>query len=65
MKSITKKQAIMQSLEAMSAEEMEQVLKYVKNMLYNESNDLSYQDFKSQALKEIKDALNKNSIAQA
>jgi len=65
MKSITKKQAIMQSLEAMSAEEMEQVLKYVKNMLYNESNDLSYQDFKSQALKEIQDALNKNSIAQA
>lgn len=65
MNSITKKQAIVQSLEAMSAEEMEQVLKYVKNMLYNESNDLSYQDFKSQALKEIKDALNKNSIAQA
>lgn len=65
MNSITKKQAIVQSLEAMSAEEMEQVLKYVKNMLYNESNDLSYQDFKSQALKEIQDALNKNSVAQA
>ncbi len=65
MKSITKKQAIMQSLEGMNAQEMEQVLTYVKNMLYNEHNDLSYQNFKSQALKEIQDALNKDNLAQA
>ena len=66
MKSITKKQAILQSLEGMNPQEMDQVLDYVKQMLYNESNDLSYQNFKSQALKEIQEALNKkDTLAEA
>ena len=60
MNTITKKQAILQSLDSMSASEMDKVLDYVKDMLYNEENDINYQSFKSNALKEIQTALKKD-----
>lgn len=59
MKAITKKQAILQSLEAMDASEMEKVLDYIKDLLYNPVNDLNYQQIKQQAMQEIRTALNK------
>ncbi|GAA0891684.1 hypothetical protein GCM10009122_13630 [Fulvivirga kasyanovii] len=57
MKAITKKQAILQSLEAMDASEMEKVLDYIKDLLYNPANDLNYQKVKQQAMREIQHAL--------
>lgn len=59
MNTTTKKQAILQSLESMNANEMEQVLSYIKNLLYNPQNDLSYLELKRKALTEIQDALGK------
>ena len=57
MNTIIKKQAIMQSLESMNAKEMDQLMKYIKDMLYNPKNDLSYMQFKQKAMNEIQDAL--------
>ncbi|MBL6446322.1 hypothetical protein JMN32_08380 [Fulvivirga sp. 29W222] len=64
MKAITKKQAILQSLEAMDASEMEKVLDYIKDLLYNPSNDSNYQKVKQQAMREIQRAL-KNEKGEA
>lgn len=58
MKTVTKKQAIVQSLESMNYKEMENVLGYIKRQLYNEQNE-EYLKFKSEALVEIQEALNK------
>ena len=60
MKTLTKKQAILQSLEAMNASEMEKVLDYIKDLLYDHHHDHNYQQFKQNAMKEIEKALKKN-----
>ncbi|ELR73654.1 hypothetical protein C900_02058 [Fulvivirga imtechensis AK7] len=60
MKTLTKKQAILQSLEAMNASEMEKVLDYIKDLLYDPHHDENYQQFKQKAMKEIEKALKKN-----
>lgn len=60
MKTLTKKQAILQSLEAMNASEMEKVLDYIKGMLYDPHQARNYQQFKQQAMKQIEKALKKN-----
>ena len=52
-----KKMAIMQSLEEMNASEMDLVMKYIKDMLYNPQNDYSYMELKRKALSEIQEAL--------
>lgn len=57
MEEITKKQALLQSIEGMNSAEMDQVINYVKKLLYNESNDWDYLRFKKEALKEIQSAL--------
>ncbi len=63
MENITKKQSIVQSLESMNQTEMDQVIDYIRDLLYRPENDRSHQCLKQQALKEIKEALNGNSAA--
>jgi hypothetical protein len=51
------KLAILQSLDSMDAVQMEEVLKYIKSILNKSDRTVSYQVFKSQAMKEIAQAL--------
>ena len=52
-----KKQAIVQSLDSMSAAETEQLLSYIRSLLYNPENDLLYLRKKAHGMREIKQAL--------
>lgn len=54
------KLAILQSLDSMDAVQMEEVLKYIKSVLNTTNRTISYQDFKSEAMKEIAQALKNN-----
>ncbi|TRX58712.1 hypothetical protein FNH22_12605 [Fulvivirga sp. M361] len=60
MNTIIKKQAIVQSLDSMNDGDMENVLGYIKELLYNEQLDMTYQDFKKQAMIQINQALDDN-----
>jgi len=51
------KLAILQSLDSMDAVQMEEVLKYIKSILNTTDRSVSYQVFKSEAMKEIAQAL--------
>ncbi|MEM9858901.1 MAG: hypothetical protein AAF843_16195 [Bacteroidota bacterium] len=57
MNTIIKKQAILQSLDSMNTAEMEDVLDYIKQLLYNEQLDRDYQAFKKNAMDQINEAL--------
>lgn len=59
MTTLTKKQAILQSLDSMNHVEMDQVLDYIKDLLYNTDNDWDYVTFKQEAMREIQAALKK------
>lgn len=59
MKTLTKKQAILQSLEAMSSTDMEKVLSYIKEQLQDSGHGRNYQNIKQKAMKEIRKALRK------
>lgn len=54
------KLAILQSLDSMDAVQMEEVLKYIKGVLNQTNRTVSYQVFKSEAMKEIALALKNN-----
>lgn len=60
MEAITKKQALLQSIEGMNQAEMDKVIDYIKMMLYNADNDWSYLNFKKEALREIQSALHQH-----
>ena len=51
------KLAILQSLDSMDSVQMEEVLKYIKGVLNTTNRTISYQVLKSEALKEIAQAL--------
>ncbi|HZY79162.1 MAG TPA: hypothetical protein VFE50_06555 [Cyclobacteriaceae bacterium] len=51
------KLAILQSLDSMDAVQMEEVLNYIKSILNKTDRTVSYQVFKSEAMKEIAQAL--------
>ena len=57
MNSVVKKQAILQSLDSMNDSEMEDVLGYIKELLYNTDLDRDYQAFKKNAMDQINQAL--------
>ncbi len=57
MENLTKKQAIVQSLESMNSNEQEQLIGFIKDMLYEPERDADYSTFKEKALKEIQQAL--------
>lgn len=65
MNTLTKKQAILQSLEAMNAQEMDELLTFVRTKQYNEAIDLNYLSFKKRALNEIQEALKNEAMAEA
>ena len=56
---ILKKQAIMQSLDSMSPSETEDLLNYIRSLLYNPENDIRYLQKRKQGITEIRDALKK------
>lgn len=58
-----KKQAILKSLESMNSTEMDKVIDYIKDLLYNDANDLKYQEFKQKAMSEIREALEKGDVS--
>lgn len=58
MNTLIKKQAIIQAVESMDAKEAEQVMTYIKDLLYNPKNDFNYLKLKRKALNEIQEALN-------
>jgi len=58
MNTLIKKQAIIQAVESMDAKEAEQVMTYIKDLLYNQKNDFNYLKLKRKALNEIQEALN-------
>jgi hypothetical protein len=51
------KLAILQSLDAMDTVQMEEVLKYIKGLLNQPERTTSYQRFKAEAMKEIRQAI--------
>ena len=55
------KLAILQSLDGMDQVQMEEVLKYIKSVLNKPQRTKSYQRFKSEAMKEIRQALRNDS----
>ena len=57
MENLTKKQAIVQSIESMNSKEQEQLIGFIKDMLYEPDRDQGYNKFRENALKEIQDAL--------
>ena len=57
MNTTIKKQAILQSLNSMNTSEMEDVLDYIKQLLYNEQLERDYQVFKKNAMDQINKAL--------
>jgi hypothetical protein len=57
------KLAILQSLDSMDAVQMEEVLKHIKGILNPTNRTISYQVLKSEAMKEIAQAL-KNQPAE-
>lgn len=57
------KQAILKSLETMNDKEMDKVIDYIKELLYNDANDLNYQEFKQKAMNEIREALKKGDVS--
>ncbi|MEJ2005534.1 MAG: hypothetical protein P8X57_11340, partial [Cyclobacteriaceae bacterium] len=54
---ISKKQAIMQSLDSMSPSETEDLLKFIRGLLYNPANDYRYLERKKEGMREIRRAL--------
>lgn len=57
------KLAILQSLDSMDTVQMEEVLKYIKGVLNQTNRTVSYQVFKSEAMKEIAQALKNNTTS--
>ena len=56
---IHKKHQILESLDSMDEEQTEQVLTYIKRMLNLPSGEISYSQFKREAMHEIRQALEK------
>ncbi len=57
MKTITKKQAIVQSVDAMNEREMEKVVDFIRELLHTPEQQRNYQEFKQRAMNEIQEAL--------
>ena len=60
MTNIHQKHAIVESLDSLDQGQAEKVLEYIKGLLTNHQDEASYQKFKREALKEIRQALGKS-----
>jgi hypothetical protein len=56
---IHQKHQILESLDSLDAEQTEKVLTYIKRMLNLPSGEVSYAQFKREAMNEIRQALSK------
>jgi hypothetical protein len=56
---LSPKLAILQSLDSMDGKQTDEVLRYIKGILSQQAPPSDYQAFKSEALKEIRQALSK------
>lgn len=62
---IHQKHQILESIDSMDAEQTEKVLTYIKRMLNIPSTEKSYQRFKTEAMKEIRQALASHEVHRA
>ena len=60
MSTVHQKIRIVESLDSLDQQQADKVLGYIKELLYTPREELVYQQFKHQALKEIRKALAKN-----
>jgi hypothetical protein len=54
---LSQKQAIVQSLESMDNRETDQLIQYIRSLLYNPKNDMEYLRKKTSGMKQIRQAL--------
>lgn len=59
MTTTTKKIQILENLDSLNQNQADDVLKYIKNLVTSR-DEVSYKNFKREALKEIRQALRKN-----
>jgi hypothetical protein len=59
MTAINQKHQILESLDALDQTQTDKVLDYIKGLLSPKKDEPNYQSFKREALKEIRQALNK------
>jgi hypothetical protein len=59
MTTIAKKNQILENLDSLNQHQADDVLKYIKNLVTSR-DEVSYKNFKREALKEIRQALRKN-----
>jgi hypothetical protein len=59
MTKINQKHQILESLDALDQTQTDKVLDYIKGLLSPKKDEAGYQSFKREALKEIRQALNK------
>jgi hypothetical protein len=59
MTNTTKKNQILENLDSLNQNQADDVLKYIKNLVTSR-DEVSYKNFKREALKEIRQALRKN-----
>jgi hypothetical protein len=54
---LTQKQAIVQSLDSMNHTETDQLIQYIRDLLYNPQNDMDYLRKRSRGMSQIREAL--------
>jgi hypothetical protein len=59
MTQINQKHQILESLDSLDQTQTNKVLDYIKSLLYPVKDEMNYQNFKKEALKEIRQALSK------
>jgi hypothetical protein len=57
MTNFDQKHKILASLDSLDQEQTQQVMAYIKSLTYRSAEEMSYQKFKREALKEIRQAL--------
>jgi hypothetical protein len=57
MTNFDQKHKILASLDLLNQEQTQQVMAYIKSLTYRSAEEMSYQKFKREALKEIRQAL--------
>ena len=60
MTTFNQKHQIMESLDSLDQQQTEEVLEYIKGLLYTPRSDADYKKLKRDALKEIRQALGNN-----
>ena len=62
MTNINRKHQILESLDSLDQDQTDKVLGYIKGLLYSSNDEVSHKKLKREALKEIRQALNKRKL---